>query len=152
MHAFPLMFTNTYFFTSKNILKHIFLQLYNSNDYDTLVIFDGEKTKGLFPQITKLTGTSTKAVGKFFSSTGKNMIVRFRSNAVGIGPGFNISITKISMNIICKDWLDIENQILNLPKNFYNEWDSISCSWLISFEAGFHIAIEILEFLVSKFT
>ena len=53
------------------------------------------------------------------------------------------------MHIICENWLDIENQILTMPKDFYNDKENISCSWLISFEAGFHITIEILEYLVS---
>ena len=127
-----------------------FLQLYNENNYDQLLIHDGTKTsEGIFPQIAKFTGSSTKAVGKHFSSTGKNMIVRFQSNSVGTGPGFHISISNTSMNLICKNWLDIENQILTLPEDFYNDRDNISCSWLISFETGFHITIEILEYFVS---
>ena len=127
-----------------------FLQLYNENIYDQLLIHDGTKTsEGIFPQIAKFTGSSTKAVGKHFSSTGKNMIVRFQSNSVGTGPGFHISIRNTSMHIICKNWLDIENQILTLPEDFYNDRDNISCSWLISFETGFHITIEILEYFVS---
>ena len=131
-------------------IKFYFLQLYNQNNYDQLVIHDGTKTsEGIFPQIAKFTGSSTKAVAKHFSSTGKNMIVRFQSNSVGTGPGFHISISNTSMNLICKNWLDIENQILTLPEDFYNYRDNISCSWLISFETGFHVTIEILEYFVS---
>ena len=77
------------------------------------------------------------------------MIIRFESNSVGTGPGFHISIRNTSMHIICKNWLDAQNQILILPDDFNNDRDNISCSWLISFEAGFHITIEILEYVVS---
>ena len=77
------------------------------------------------------------------------MIIRFQSNSVGTGPGFQISIRNTSMSIICKNWLDVQNQILILPEDLYNDRNNISCSWLISFEAGFHITIEILEYLVS---
>ena len=77
------------------------------------------------------------------------MIIRFQSNSVGTGPGFHISIKNTPMSIICKNWLDAQNQILILPDDFNNDRDNISCSWLISFEAGFHITIEILEYVVS---
>ena len=140
------------YFQSSVLLNDLFffLQLYNQNNHDQLLIHDGTKTsEGIFPQIAKFTGSSTKAVGKYFSSIGKNMIIRFQSNSVGTGPGFQISIRNTSMSIICKNWLDVQNQILILPEDLYNDRNNISCSWLISFEAGFHITLEILEYVVS---
>ena len=65
------------------------------------------------------------------------MLVQFVTDHEWTDPGFSAKIHHTSINIICKDWLNITSGYLTSP-----EYPTQDCSWVISVSMGSTISFE----------
>ena len=77
------------------------------------------------------------------SSTGNHMVVQFVTNSDGNFHGFSAKINYISINTICKDWLNITSGFLTSPN-----YPTMNCNWVITAPIGSTISLQFHLFQV----
>ena len=71
------------------------------------------------------------------------MLLQFVTDHVQTSHGFSAKIHYTSMNIICKDWLNITSGFLTSPN-----YPTINCSWVITAPVGSTISLQLHLFQV----
>ena len=71
------------------------------------------------------------------------MLVQFVTDHEYVGDGFSAKIHHASINIICKDWLNINSGYLTSP-----EYPTQDCSWVITASMSSTISIQFHNFEV----
>ena len=89
----------------------------------------------------------TESVGshKTISSTGSHMLVNFVTDNDISHNGFSAKIHHITINPICKDWLNTTTRFLASP-----DYPTMDCSWVITASMGSTISIQFQEVEVKK--
>ena len=91
---------------------------------------------------------------KIISSSGNNMLIEFKSDAVNEEIGFSASIHYLALpSKECESGLDMTIKIIQSPNypNIYN--NNLFCKWLISVPHDSHITLKFSQFDVkSSFT
>ena len=80
---------------------------------------------------------------KSFSSSGSHMLVQLVTDHESTLYGFSAKIHYTSINIICKDWLNITSGYLTSP-----EYPTQDCSWVITASMSSTISIQFHTFEV----
>ncbi|MCJ8728547.1 hypothetical protein PDJAM_G00005700 [Pangasius djambal] len=103
--------------------------------YDSLVVRDGETN--LSPELAKLCG---RELPGSIHSTGDSMFLRFTSDAIINGRGFNASYSKG-----CGGLLHADRGVLSSPHYPQNYKPNLDCSWHVMVTSGYRVSVTFLS-------
>ena len=127
---------------------------FNPNFDGEYIIIQEIDSNGTHKLITNLTGpdegpNTSNWDKKTISISTMKMNIEFISDGFTEYKGFsaNIYFTPIP-NIECQSWLDMNKKIFKSPKYPLTHDFSIRCSWLITLDHHYHIALDVSVFHV----